>query len=259
MKTLWRYLRPLRKWVFLALLLAGVSQILDLVDPLILGRIIDDYALNPAGRPEEELVRGVLGWLALAVGVAFVARLARSLQDYVLTYVVQSSGKQLFDDGLRQTLRLTYQEYEDSSSGETVALLQKVRNDTERFINAAVNILFSTVVGMAFLIWYAVTRHWLLIPVFIIGVLVLGGLTGLLSQQIRTTQRAIVRQTRTMFGTMTESLRNIELVKSLGLTFPEIRRMQGYTQGIFDLEMEKVRRVRSLSYLQGAIINVLKQ
>ena len=259
MKTLWRYLRPLRKWVFLALLLAGAGQVLDLVDPLILGRIIDDYALNPGGRPESELVRGVLGWLALAVGIALVARLAKSVQDYVLTFVVQSSGKQLFDDGLRQTLRLTYQEYEDSSSGETVALLQKVRNDTERFINAAVNILFSTVVGMGFLIWYAVTRHWLLIPVFVIGVLVLGGLTGLLSQKIRTTQRAIVRQTRTMYGTMTESLRNIELVKSLGLTFPEIRRLQGYTQQIFDLEMEKVRRVRSLTYLQGAIINVLKQ
>ena len=109
MKTLWRYLRPLRKWVFLALLLAGAGQVLDLVDPLILGRIIDDYALNPGGRPESELVRGVLGWLALAVGIALVARLAKSVQDYVLTFVVQSSGKQLFDDGLRQTLRLTYQ------------------------------------------------------------------------------------------------------------------------------------------------------
>ena len=245
--------------MLLALVLAGLGQILDLVDPLILGRIIDDYALNPGGRPQDELVRGVLGWLALAVAIALLARLAKSLQDYVLTYVVQSSGMQLFNDGMRQTLRLTYQEYEDSSSGETVALLQKVRGDVERFINAAVNILFATVVGMSFLIWYAVTRSWLLVPVFLIGVLVLGGLTGLLSQKIRTTQRTIVRETRRMYGTMTESLRNIELVKSLGLTFPEIRRLQGYTQKIFDLELEKVRRVRTLTYMQGAIINVLKQ
>ena len=259
MKILWHYLSPLRKWVLLSLLLAGAAQILELVDPLILGRIIDDYALNPASRPEEELVRGALGWLGIAIAVALVARLFKTLQDYVLTYVVQSSGTQLFNDGMRQTLRLTYQEYEDSSSGETVSLLQKVRNDVERFINATVNILFSTIVGMGFLIWYAVTKSWLLIPVFVIGVLVLGGLTGLLSQKIRTTQRAIVRETRRMYGTMTESLRNIELVKSLGLTFPEIRRLQGYTQQIFDLEMEKVRRVRTLSYIQGAIINVLKQ
>lgn len=259
MGILWRYLRPVSRWVVLSLLLAGVAQVLQLVDPLILGRIIDDYALNPAGRPEEELVRGVLGWLGIAVAVALAARLAKTLQDYVLTYVVQSSGMQLFNDGMRQTLRLTYQEYEDSSSGETVALLQKVRSDTERFINSAVNILFSTIVGMGFLIWYGITKHWSLIPVFIFGVLVMGGLTGLLSQQIRTTQRAIVRETRRMYGTMTESLRNIELVKSLGLTFPEIRRLREFTQQIFDLEMEKVRRVRSLSYLQGAIINVLKQ
>ena len=259
MKVLRKYLRPLRWWILLALVLAGLGQILDLVDPLILGRIIDDYALNPGGRPQDELVRGVLGWLALAVAIALLARLAKSLQDYVLTYVVQSSGMQLFNDGMRQTLRLTYQEYEDSSSGETVALLQKVRGDVERFINAAVNILFATIVGMSFLIWYAVTRSWLLVPVFLIGVLVLGGLTGLLSQKIRTTQRTIVRETRRMYGTMTESLRNIELVKSLGLTFPEIRRLQGYTQKIFDLELEKVRRVRTLTYMQGAIINVLKQ
>ncbi|HOX26058.1 MAG TPA: ABC transporter ATP-binding protein [Candidatus Krumholzibacteria bacterium] len=259
MKILWRYLRPLRGRIAISLLLAGAAQILELVDPLILGRIIDDYVLDPAGRPEGELVRGALGWLGIAVGIALAARLAKTCQDYVLAYVVQSSGRQLFDDGLRQTLRLTYQEYEDSSSGETVALLQKVRNDTERFINAGVNVLFSTIVGMGFLIWYAVAKHWLLIPVFFIGVLVLGGLTGLLSRQIRTTQRAIVRETRRMYGTMTESLRNVELVKSLGLTFPEIRRMQGYTQRIFDLEMEKVRRVRTLAYLQGAIINLLKQ
>ncbi len=259
MKILWHYLSPLRKWIALSLLLAGAAQVLELVDPLILGRIIDDYVLNPTGMPEDELVRGVLFWLAVAVGVALLARLFKTLQDYVLTYVVQSSGMQLFNDGLRQTLRLTYQEYEDSSSGETVSLLQKVRNDVERFINATVNILFSTIVGMGFLIWYAVTKSWLLIPVFLIGVLVLGGLTGLLSQKIRTTQRAIVRETRRMYGTMTESLRNIELVKSLGLTFPEIRRLQGYTKQIFDLELEKVRRVRSLSYVQGAIINVLKQ
>lgn len=37
--------------------------------------------------------------------------------------------------------------------------------------------LFSSLVGIAFLLWYAITRHWALIPVFFIGVLILGGLT----------------------------------------------------------------------------------
>ena len=110
MQILWKYLSPLRGWLALSLGLAGAGQILELVDPLILGRIIDEYALNPAGLPESELVRGVLVWLLIAVGVALLARLARTLQDYCVAYVVQSAGTALFNDGLRKTLRLSFQE-----------------------------------------------------------------------------------------------------------------------------------------------------
>jgi ATP-binding cassette subfamily B protein len=243
----------------LTLLLAGLAQVLALVDPLIFGRIVDRYALNPEGRPEAELVRGVLGWLLVAAAVAFAARLAGALQDYALRLLTQEVGTEMFDDGLRRTLRVSFQEMGDRSSGETMALLQKVRTDTERFVNAAVNILYASLVGFGFLIWFGVTRHWLLIPVFGIGVLVLGGLTGLLSQKIKKTQRAIVRETTRMSGAITESLRNLELVKSLGLTRQEIRRLQGYTRRIFDLEMEKVKRIRGLSLLQGTLVNVLRQ
>jgi len=245
--------------VALALVLAGLAQVLALVDPLIFGRIVDRYAPNPEGRPEGELVRGALGWLLVAAAVAFAARVAGALQDYALRLLTQRVGTAMFDDGLRRALRLSFQEMGDRSSGETMALLQKVRTDTERFVDAAVNVVYSSLVGVAFLVWFGVTRHWLLIPVFGIGVLVLGGLTGLLSQKIKKTQRAIVRETSRMSGAITESLRNIEHVKSLGLTRQEIRRLQGYTRRIFDLEMEKVKKVRSLSVLQGTLINVLRQ
>ena len=259
MHIIWKYIRPLRWWVALSLLLAGLAQTLTLVDPLIFGLIIDQYVLNPDNKPDAVLVRGALWWLLLAAGVAFAARLAKTFQGYVLALVVQKFGMQGFNDGLRQTLRLSFQEFEDRSSGETVAMLQKVRTDTERFINAFVNILFSSIVGIGFLLWYGITKHWLLIPVFVVGVLVLGGLTGLLSQKMKSVQRMIFRETARMSGSITESLRNIELVKSLGLTYPEIRRLQLYTRKIFDLEMEKVKKVRSLSMLQGTLINLLKQ
>lgn len=259
MRILWKYLRPLRWWVALSLLLAGLAQTLTLIDPLIFGRIIDQYALNPDNKPDSVLVRGALWWLLVAVAVALAARLAKTFQDYVLTLLVQKFGMQVFNDGLRQTLRLSFQEFEDRSSGETVGMLQKVRTDTERFINAFVNILFSSIVGVGFLLWYGITRHWLLIPVFLVGVLILGGLTGLLSKKMKSVQRMISRETARMSGKITESLRNIELVKSLGLTYPEIRRLQLHTRKIFDLEMEKVKQVRTLSFLQGTLINLLKQ
>jgi ATP-binding cassette, subfamily B, bacterial len=259
MKILWTYLRPYRWLILLSLVLAGVAQLLSLVDPIIFGKIIDGYAFSKVPRTERELVSGVLRLLALAVGVALASRLARTMQDYVVNYVVQKFGMQIFNDGIRHTLRLSYAEFMTQRSGETLSILQSVRTDTERFINAFINILFSSLVGVGFLVWYAVTKSWTLVPVFLIGIAGLGGLTGLLSSRIKTLQRSIKRETNRMSGVITEALRNIELVKSLGLTFQEIRRLRAHTQQIFDLELAKVRKVRTLTFLQGSALTLLRQ
>lgn len=259
MRILWKYLKPYRWLAVLALVLAGIAQILALVDPIIFGKLIDQYATHPGTKTEHEKVRGVLQLLAIAVGVAVLSNITKAFQEYMTRLVVQKFGTDIFNDGLKQTLRLSYQEFGDQSSGATLSILQKVRTDTEKFINSFVNVLFSSIVGMGFLIWYAITKHWALVPVFLIGVLLLGGLTGLLSKQIKTTQRSINRETALLSGVITESLRNIELIKSLGLTFPEIRRLKTQTGRIFELEMFKVRRVRLLSFWQSTTLNVLKQ
>ena len=259
MRILWQYLKPHRNIIFLSLVLAGVAQLLSLIDPIIFGKIIDDYATNPKGLPKDELVKGVLTWLGIAIGVAMLARLAKTFQEYTTRLAVARFGMQIFNDGLKQTLRLSFQEYEQSRSGETLSVLQKVKTDTERFVNSFINIIFSSVVGISFLIWYSITKNWMLIPVFLIGIVVLGSLTGMLSKKIKTVQRSINRETNKMSGVITESLRNIELVKSLGLTFPEIRRLHLQTKKIFDLEMLKVRKVRTLSFLQGTTLNLLRQ
>ncbi len=259
MKILWKYLKPFRGWLALAMGLAAVAQVLGLVDPIIFGRIIDQFAVNPGGRGEAELLRGALKWLALAVAVGTGARLFHALTDYVTRLIVQKFGLSVFDAGLRQTLRLPYHEFEEASSGHVLSMLTKVRHDNERFISSFVSVLFSSLVGVAFVVWYALTMHWALVPVFLVGVVVLGGLTGLLSRRIKTIQRAVVGETNKMSGAITESLRNIELVKSLGLTYPEIRRLKGFTRRIFGLEMQKVKRVRTLSFLQGATLLLLKE
>ncbi len=253
------YLKPHRGRVVIALALAGVAQVLDLVDPLILGHILDHYVIGGASMGEGARVRGVLLWLGAAVLVALVSRFARTMHSYVLTHVVQAAGMRLFNDGMRHHLRLSYSEFDGRSSGEAVALLQKVRGDVERFLDGSVNVVFSTLVGLVFLVWYAATKSWLLVPVFVVGLVGLTTISGFLGRKIRTTQRDVVRETRRLQGTMTESLRNIELIRSFGLTFPEIRRLEGTTQRIFDLEMDKVRRVRALSFAQAVFVNVLRQ
>lgn len=259
MKILWKYLKPQRWLIVVSLSLAGVSQLLSLVDPIIFGKIIDDYATQIGNFAEDELVKGVLFWLGVAIAIALLARVAKSFQEYFTRLVVQKFGMQIFNEGLKQTLRLSFQEFEEQRSGETLSVLQKVRTDTQQFINSFINILFSSIVGIGFLIWYSVTKNWMLFPVFVIGILVLGSLTGLLSKKIKTTQRYINRETNKISGVITESLRNIELVKSLGLTFPEIKRLKAHTLKIFELEMEKVKKVRTLTFLQGTLLSILKQ
>ncbi len=258
MRTLWKYLKPQWRLALLALGLATTAQVLALVDPIIFGKLIDEVATQRGERPDDELVRSALLLLALAVGVALASRAASALQDYVVRMVVQRLGTQIFNDGLRQTMRLSFQEYEGARSGETLALLLRVRQDTQRFINAFIGVLFASLIGVAFLLWYAVTKTWLLVPVFLIGLVVLGGLSGLLSRQIRSQQRSINRETTKSAGFITESLRNVALIKSLGLTFREIRRMQAKTEEIFALEMAKVRRIRWLSFLQGSALSLLR-
>lgn len=259
MYLLWKYLKPHRTLIFCSLLLAAAAQLLSLVDPVIFGKIIDQYATNKNNLPENKLVQGVLSWLALALGIAILSKLCKAAQDYITRKAVARFGMNIFNDGLKQTLRLSFQEFEESRSGTTLSVLQKVKTDAERFINSFINVLFSSLVGVGFLLWYSLNRNWLLVPVFFVGVLLLGSLTGLVSKKIKGIQRSINRQTDKQAGVITESLRNIELVKSLGLTFPEIRRLNEQTLNIFNLEMLKAKKVSLLSFLQGNMLNLLKQ
>jgi ATP-binding cassette subfamily B protein len=259
MNILWKYLRPHQSLLWLALALAAAGQVLQLIDPIIFGKIIDEYALNPGDKPADQLVVGALRWLGIAVAIALLARLFQAFTEYVTRLIVQKFGMDIFNEGLRHTLRLPYHEFEETSSGQVVSALQKVRSDNERFITAFINVLFTALVGVAFLVWYSITKHWALIPVFLIGLVLLGGLTSILSRKIKSLQRSVLVQTNILSGAITESLRNIELVKSMGLTFPEIRRLRGFTERIFNLEMNKVRKVRALQFLQGATLLFLKE
>lgn len=259
MSVLFKYLRPQRHLVVVLLALAAAAQVLNLCDPILFGLIVDRYATPPFTLAPDERVEGALRLLTLAVVVAILSRLFRAMQEYLTNLVVQRFGVAIFNDGLKQTLRLSYQEYAEQTSGVTLSILQRVRRDTEKFINAFINVLFSTLVGVGFLTWYAVTKHWVLVPVFLIGMLLLGGLTSLLSARIKTMQRSINRASNQLSGVITESLRNIELVKSLGLTFREVKRLRRHTEDIFAMEMGKVKQVRTLSFLQGTSLSLLKQ
>ncbi|NLC69921.1 MAG: ABC transporter ATP-binding protein [Desulfuromonadaceae bacterium] len=259
MFTLWKYLKPHKGLMSASLVLAVVAHLLHLVDPIIFGVVIDTYATGKTNLDEPAMLQGVLFWLALAIAIAILARLLKGFQEFLTRLAVARFGMDIFNEGLKQTLRLSFQEFESSRSGETLSLMQKVKTDTERFVNSLINVLLTSFIGIGFLVWYSVTKTCLLIPVFLIGLGVLGALTGLLSKKIKTVQRAINRQTHQLSGVITESLRNIELIKCLGLSYQEIKRLNLKTRDICDLEIGKAKKVISLSFAQGVALNFLKQ
>ncbi|HEY0432301.1 MAG TPA: ABC transporter ATP-binding protein, partial [Chitinophagaceae bacterium] len=98
------------------------------------------------------------------------------------------------------------------------------------------------------------------IPIaYLVGILCLTVITNLLSKKIKVIQKNIVGQTTSLAGSTTESLRNIELVKSLGLTRQEVERLNKNTYKILGLELTKVKRIRSISFIQGTFVNTLRQ
>ena len=258
MKLLLSYLRPYWKLVLLALLLATVNQVFSLLDPLIFRHVIDEYATRFDQYSTGQFLRGVTLLLLAAVGVAFVSRVAKNFQDYFVSVVTQQLGARLYSDGIRHSLELPYQLFEDQRSGETLGKLQKVRTDVEKLVSAAINVVFQTLVGVVFVVVYAFSVHWLIAPVYFATVPLLGWLSSVLSRRIKVVQKTIVAETTALAGSTTESLRNIELVKSMGLGAQEVARLNATTDRILGLELRKVRYLRSLSFVQGTAVNALR-
>src|SRR3954469_23670898 len=157
-------------------------------------------------------------------------------------------------------MKLPYNLFEDQRSGETLSVLTKVRADVEKFMTNFINILFGVIVGVVFVFFYAALFiHWSIPVAYLVGILLLTIITNLLSKKIKVIQKNIVGQTTALAGSTTESLRNIELVKSLGLTKQEVERLNKNTYKILGLELAKVKRVRSISFIQGTFVNTLRQ
>jgi len=265
MKILIQYIKPFKGLVLLAFLLAAINQTFSLFDPMIFGKLIDEFAKNPfldptgAVRTQSMFLKGVGNMLLLLVGTAMVSRIAKAFQDYIVNVIIQKFGAALFTDGLRHSMQLPYQAFEDQRSGETLSILTKARADCEKFISYVINVVFGIVVSVVFVSVYATRLHWSIVPIYIGGASMIAYVTNLLSKKIKVIQKNIVKETTSLAGTTTESLRNIELVKSLGLTTQEINRLNNNTYKILALELKKVKNIRSLSFIQGTMVNALRQ
>ena len=273
MKILLNYLKPYKWLIIASLLLASINQVFSLFAPAITGNILDKLVNQPNFFDKEKLIprtlneylygtdiyHGVFYFLGLLIGTAMISRIAKAFQDYVVSVIIQKFGAKIFTDGLQHSMRLPFQEFEDQRSGETLSILTKVREDSVKFINNFINVFFGILVSIIFVSVYAIRLHWSIMPVYVVGIILIAVVTNLLSKRIKTIQKNIVTETTALAGSTTESLRNIEIVKSLGLTNQEVERLNNNTYKILNLELRKVKSIRSLSFVQGTLVNFLQQ
>lgn len=281
MKLLIHYLKPYKGLVFLTLLLAAINMGFSLIDPILFGKLVNlanefqstyntqqqmsgdtfFWVYETATQKGKEYLKLGVGWIIVfSITVAMISRIAKNFQDYFLNVVIQKFGAKVFTDGLQHAMQLPYQEFEDQRSGETLSILTKVRTDVEKFINYCINVLFGIIIGIGFVFVYAALKISWYVPIaYLVGIALLTLITNLLSKKVKQIQKTIVGQTTALAGATTESLRNIELVKSLGLTEQEVSRLNKNTYKILGLELTKVKRIRSISFLQGTMVNTLRQ
>ncbi|TWR23885.1 ABC transporter ATP-binding protein [Mucilaginibacter achroorhodeus] len=258
MNILISYLKKHRWIVVLALFLAAMNIGFSLLDPYITGHIVDNVIEKHGKLQESEYLHRVLMYVGLAIGVAMISRIAKNFQDYFTNIITQKVGAEMYADGLKHSLELPYQVFEDQRSGETLGILQKVRLDCEKFITQFISILFVSIIGMVFVMVYSVSISYQVLLVYFAAIPIISFVSMAMSRRIKRIQKNIVAETTALAGSTTESLRNIELIKSLGLAKQEIARLNTTTYKILDLELKKVKYVRSMSFVQGTTVNLVR-
>jgi len=255
MKLLFSHLRPYLKFLWLALVLATINQVFSLIDPQITRLIIDNYVSKAGQIAPLAFMSGVLFLVLLSAGTAFVSRVAKNFQDYYVNVITQRVSTSLYEQSVKHSLALPYSMFEDQRSGEILQKLQKARSDVQLFIAGMINTVFLSGVVVLFVMIYAFMVHWLVGVAYLVLIPIVGFTTFWITRRIRKLQQTIVAQTTDLAGSTTETLRNVELVKSLGLEEQEVTRLNSVNTEILELELGKIRLVRSLSFIQGTIVN----
>lgn len=254
-----QYLKKYKFLVFLSFILATINQCFSLLDPIIFGKLINLVVDFPKDGTEALFLKSAAILVLANIGVAMVSRIAKAFQDYTTNLVIQHCGADLYTDGLKHSLQLPFQDFEDKQSGSTLNILQRVRTDSEKFIFSFINVFFTGIVGIIFVLIVSIRIYTPMFFVYTIASVILYAAVSILSKKIKEIQTKITGETNVLAGATTESLRNIELIKSLGLTNQEIGRLNQVTQKILKMELKKVRSLRSISFVQGTLVNFLRQ
>lgn len=259
MSFLIKYLRPYRKLLVGVLILASINQIFSLLSPQVLSRLIDNY-LTKIGEVEftqAQFLRGILLWLGGFVGTALVSRIAKTFQNYFVNVMTQNIGTSLYQNTIAHTFSLPYEVFEDQQSGELLSKLVKAKDSIQQYITWLINIVFFALVGVVFVIWYSFFVDWRIALAYLALMPVMAWTSIRIAKKLKEAQIKISRRSNEVAWSITESVRNVSLIKMLGLVDQETSRLDRANQHVLDLELNKVKQLRSIQFLQWTITNAM--
>ena len=258
MTLLFGYLKNYKKYLVFTLILATINIAFSLVDPQVFRLIIDNYVSKIGSISHDDFLRGVGLLLLASIGAALISRIAKNFQQYYENVVTQRVGTQLYAHSVAHSFSLPYAIFEDQQSGALLQKLQKARLDSQQLIISFVDIVFVSLVGIILVIFYAFYVHWIIGLLYFMIIPVMGSALFFLGRKIKAIQKNIVIESANLAGSTTETIRNVELVKSLGLEDQETKRLNDVNNKVLDLELSKLKVIRKLSFTQGTIVNAMR-
>jgi ATP-binding cassette, subfamily B, bacterial len=258
MNLLYAYLKRYQKLLWLTLTFATINTVFSLVDPQVFRLIVDNYVSNIGTISRSDFLRGVGLLLSASVAAAFISRVAKNFQQYYENVVTQRVGTDLYSHSVAHSFSLPYAIFEDQRSGELLQKLQKARLDSQQLIVNFVDIVFVALVGIILVIAYAFYVNWIIGLLYFLIIPILGTVLFFIGHKIKTIQKTIVVESANLAGSTTETLRNVELVKSLGLEEQETKRLNAVNDKVLALELSKLTLIRKLSFTQGTTVNAMR-
>lgn len=258
MELLFSYIKKYKKVLGITLIFAAINQLFSLVDPQVFRIVIDDYVSKIGTISTAGYLRGVGLLLLASVTAALISRIAKNFQQYYENVVVQRVGTELYSHSVAHSFSLPYAVFEDQRSGELLQKLQKARLDSQQLILSFVDIIFVSLVGIVAVVIYAYFVDWIIGTLYLTVIPVMGALLFFLGRKIKAIQKDIVVQSANLAGSTTETIRNVELVKSLGLEDQETKRLNDVNNKVLALELSKLTLIRKLSFTQGTTVNAMR-
>lgn len=264
MKLLLHYLSRYKHEIFLALLLTCIGQVFNFLNPYFLGHLLIDPFAEKAkyfrsNGMERQFYRGITLGIVLIFAGSTITWISHTFKDYIINRVIQKFGAALYSDVQRHTLSLPFKDFEDQRSGEILSVLQRARGDSENFMYKFVNVLFTAIIGVTVVTVIAIQLTIWLPVIYLIGAGLLFVFSNIATRKMGLIQQQILKESNALAGSATESIRNIEVTKSMGLTDQEIERLDTKVFSILRNELKKLKSLRKVNFFYGAFTNSLHQ